>query len=139
MQRDEGEPCLLRQLDGIRKGGESLLRMILEGMENAEIVEERRGEYRGGRAFGQLTGLCQVRRGGFQLPRREVGMAQLRQDRRPPEGVWFVLRNGRGKFEELERRSGLAERFSRSGRGHQGLALLMGLALCFVLPCGFLP
>ena len=46
MQRDKRELCLLGDLDRIRKGGEGLLGMILEGMENAEVVEERRGECR---------------------------------------------------------------------------------------------
>ena len=46
MQCDKGEPCLLRELDGIGKGSEGLFRTILEGMENAEIVQERRGKSR---------------------------------------------------------------------------------------------
>ena len=46
MQRDKGEFCLLGDLDGICKGGEGFFRMILQGMENAEIVQERRGKCR---------------------------------------------------------------------------------------------
>src|SRR5437660_1897876 len=110
MQCDKGEIGLLRQLDGICKGGEGFLRMILEGMENAEIVQERCGEYRRGRAFGQFIGLRQMCRGCVQLACHQIDMAQLRQDRCPPQSIRFILRECRGEFRKLERLSGVAKR-----------------------------
>src|SRR2546425_10516548 len=80
-----------------------------------------------------------MRRGGIQLSCRQVGMAQLCPDRCSPQSIRLVLRERRGEFKKLECLSGLAERFSHSGRGDEGLALLMGLSLCFVLPRGFFP
>jgi hypothetical protein len=66
-------------------------------------------------------------------------MAQLRQDCRSPQRICISLRERRGKFEQLERLLGLAKRFCCSSRGDESLALFVGLALCFVLLCGFLP
>ena len=65
-------------------------------------------------------------------------MAQLCQDRCPPQSIRFILRECRGEFEKLERLSDLANRFGGSGCSDERLALLMRLALCFVLPCGIL-
>ena len=70
---------------------------------------------------------------------RQVGMAQLCQDRRSPQCIRFLLRKRRGEFEQLERLLGLAERFSCSSRSDEGLALFARLTLCFVLLCGLLP
>ena len=118
-------------------GSDGLGVLLFHRPEVAEVVQDGRFERGVAAGLGQVEALGQVGPSRLQLPDRDGGVTEARQDDRRLRRPARFLGKRQGGLESLDRSSILAERGMGLGEVHQCRALGVGLPRPFVQAHGF--